>query len=211
MVLPKPTSNTDWGVGNPDFANRVVEPSVAKKQAAWLDDERPPAPLANWLWWNADAWIKYLESKTDAQFVAYDVVIGDTGANPAATHDTLQDAIDDGALGSNLSVLILEDQTIDTTIDMSKSFWRVYCKPGVTFTKGATTVGVKLNAEGLEWFNGRFVGFTAGGDKVFNMPAPAIYNKIVGVRFAAGTDTEIDDSLVPVGKKPVVSQNISEV
>jgi len=45
MPLAKPTAKSNWGVGNPDFANRVVEPSTAKKVAAWLDDERPPAPI----------------------------------------------------------------------------------------------------------------------------------------------------------------------
>jgi len=211
MVLPKPTSNSNWGEGNPDFANRVVEPSVGKKQAAWLDDERPPAPIANWLWYIHDQWIKYLESKTDAQFVAFDVVIGDTATNSAATHDTLQDAVDDGSLGSNVAVIILENQTINTTIDLSKSFWRIYCMPGVTFTKGAAATAVSVNAEGIEWLNGRFVGYTSGGDKVFNCTALGIYGKIIGARFAASTTAAITDSLVAAGKKPVSSQNISEV
>ena len=70
MPLPKPTSQMDWGVGNPDPGNRIVEPSVAKKVQAWNDDERPPAPLMNWLYNNTDEWIKYFESITDELLAA---------------------------------------------------------------------------------------------------------------------------------------------
>lgn len=211
MTLPKPTVKSNWTVGNVDFVNVTIEPSVAKKEAGWAPTERPPAQLMNWLFWIVDQWIKYFESVTDAQFINYDIIIGNTGTNPAATHDTLQDAIDDGAIGSNQSVLITENQTINTTIDMSKSFWRIFCQPGVEFTKGATTAGVSMNAEGIEWQNGRFIGFTTGGDKAITMTALASYCKIIGSRFVVSTDTEVDDTLPTAGKKPVIAQTITEV
>ena len=210
MVLPKPTSKSNWTLGNPNFVNVTVEPGVAKKQAGWEPDERPPAEFLNWLEFNNDEWIKYLESKTDAQFLAYGVVIGNTGTNPAATHDTLQDAIDDGALGSNQSVLITEGQVINTTIDLNKSGWRIRCLPGIVFSKGGTTTGISINADAVEWLDGRVVGFTTGGDKAVNFTASGTYGKVIGSRFAAGTDTEIDDTSAPAGKKPVIAMTISE-
>lgn len=211
MPLPKPTAKSNWTVGNPDFVNTTVEPSVAKKQAGWAPDEKPPAEFFNWLFYITDQWVDYFESITDAQFIAFDVIVGDTGSNPAATHDTLQDAVDDVSLGSNVSVLITEDQTINTTIDLSKSAWRIFCQPGVTFTKGSVTTGISMNATALEWHNGRFVGFTTGGDKAFNFTASGTYGKVIGSRFVVSTDTEVDDSSVPAGTNPVVAQTISEV
>ena len=46
--MAKPTKHTDWTEGNVDQATISVEPSVAKKEAGWLPDERPPREFMNW-------------------------------------------------------------------------------------------------------------------------------------------------------------------
>lgn len=210
MPLAKPTAKSDWGVGNPDFGNRVVEPSTAKKQAAWLDDERPPAPLANWLWHIHDEWIKYLESVTDESETRYDVIVG---AGPAATHATLQDAVNDVALGADLWVRVDDSATIETVITMTKARWHIDFRPGVVYTKGAgaPTECIKMQAEGIVLNYGRFVGWTTGGDKVIEQEAAAEYCSINHTRFGPGTDTEVDQSAVPAGKPGPVSGTITEV
>lgn len=210
-MATKPSGHIGWGVGNPDPANRIVEPSSAKKQTGWNDDEQPPAPFFNWLFFRIHEWLTYFEERTDTFAARYDVIIGDTATDQSATHDTLAEAIADAAVPTDAWVLVKESQTIDTTISMTKARWRIDCKPGVVFTKGAVTTGISMEAEGIEWNGGRFVGFTTAGDKAIAMTVAGEYCKVIGTRFAASTDTEVDDALVPAGKSPVIAQTITEV
>ena len=202
----KPTSQTDWGVGNPDFSNRVVEPSTAKKQAAWLDSERPPAPIMNWLFYNQDAWIKYLEEVTDSFKSEFDIKIG-----AGLDYADLNAAVADGALGSNITVLVVDSATISTVQTLSKSGWRILFKPGVTYTKDTVTECFSIEAANIEILNGRFVGWSGGSDSVFKYTSGGEYGKIIGARFGAGTNQEVDDSAVNVQKVPLIEQTINEV
>jgi hypothetical protein len=208
--MAKPTAKSNWGVSNPDFANRVVEPSAAKKIAAWLDDERPPAPIMNWLFWIHGQWIDYFEGVTDAFAGKYPVVVG-TGAD--ATHATLQDANNDGALGTDLWVLVKEDESLNSAVSLTKARWRVDFAPGVVFSKGggAPTSAISVEAEGIELNYGRFTGWTSGGDSAIKQLAAAEYAKVFASRFGPGTTTEVDQSAVPAGKQGPVSDTITEV
>lgn len=204
-MATKPTKKLDWTT-DADPA-KIEEPIAAKRELGYVANERPTFKSHNWVFHITDQWIKYLEEITDTNVSIYNVIVG---SGDDATHATLQDAVNDGALGTNQWVLVQEDQTINTTISLTKAGWRVDCRPGVTWTKGAATTGISLEASGIEFNNGRFVGYTVAGDKAIAMTAAAEYCKIIGGRFASGTDTEVDDSLVPAGKKPVISQTISE-
>lgn len=208
MPLPKPSTHINWAVGNPDFSLRVVEPSNAKKQAAWLDDERPPAPFFNWLFNTLDEWAKYFESITDEQATVYDAIVGGGGA--AQTHATLQAAVADGALSANARILVRADQSLTGPINLTKAGWRIEFAPGVTFSKNTGTVGLSLEAAGIVIQFGRMTGYTTGGDKAIDMTAAAEYCQILGMRFGPSTDTEVDDTLVPAGKKPRV-ETMTEV
>ncbi len=44
----KPTSKSDWTLGNPDFATVTVEPTAQKKEDGWFPDERPPREFMNY-------------------------------------------------------------------------------------------------------------------------------------------------------------------
>lgn len=209
--MAKPNGHINWGVGNTDPANRIVEPSSAKKTTGWNDDEQPPAPFFNWLFNRLDEWVKYLEQRTDNIAAPYDVVIGDTNVHASATHDTLQAAVDDGTLGSNQKVLILDDYTVNATITLSKAGWRIYFDPGVTYSKGSASTAFQISAADVDIRDGRFAGWSGGSDVVFQYTATADYNKVVGARFGAGTTKEYDDSLVAAGKKPLVAQTMVEV
>lgn len=210
MPLSKPTAQSNWGVGNPDFANRVVEPSTAKKQTAWLDDERPPAPIANWLWYIHDQWIKYFESVTDESETRYDVIVG---AGPGATHATLQAAVNDVVLGADLIVLIQDSAAINTVITLTKARWRIEFKPGVVYSKGsgAPTRCLSMQADGISMSYGRFTGWTAGGDRVIEQTVAGEYCTVLNARFGPSTTIEVDQSAVPAGKTGPVTATISEV
>lgn len=209
--MAKPSSHLDWAVGNADPATNIIEPSSAKKISAWTSDERPPYEFFNWLFYTQHLWNEYFEAQTDAYVGLFDVVVNDTGTDASATHDDLQAAVNDGALGTNLRVLVKENATINTKISLTKAGWRVYFAPGVVFTKGTANVGLSLENDNIEILNGRFVGFTGGSDKAIELTVNADYCKIVGARFAASTNIEVDDSAVGAGKKPVVAQTITEV
>lgn len=206
----KPTKHINWGVGNVDPVNRIVEPADSKKVLGWLDDEQPPAPIFNWLFFVVDAWQHYFESVTDQIANRYDAVVADI-SDPSSTHATLQAAVNDVTLGTDKVILVKNSVTINTMISMTKARWRVFCNPGVVFTRGSVPNGISLEAEGIEFNYGRFVGFTTVGDKAITMTSAAEYCKIIGTRFAPTTDTEVDDTLAPAGKKPVIAQTISEV
>lgn len=210
MPLAKPTEKSDWGVGNGDFANRVVEPSSAKKIAAWLDDERPPAPIMNWLFYIHGQWIDYLESVTDESETRYDVIVG---AGAAATHATLQDAVNDGALGAELWVRIDDSAAINTAITLTKARWRIDFRPGVVYSKGggAPTKCIQIGAEGIEINGGRFTGWTTGGDIVIEQIAAAEYCSVRHSRFGPSTDTEVAFVGITAGKEGPVLGTISEV
>jgi len=205
-MATKPTKQLDWAT-DADPA-KIDEPIAAKRELGYVANERPTFKSHNWIFHITDQWIKYLEETTDTNTSIYTVIVG---SGDDATHATLQDAVNDGTLGTNQWVLIQEDQTINTAISLTKAGWRIHCRPGVVFTRGAASNGISIEAASVEIIDGRFVGYTTGGDKAITMTVAAEYCKVVGSRFAASTDTEVDDSLVPAGKKPVISQTISEV
>jgi len=206
--MAKPSSHLAWGVSNPNPSVNIIEPSPAKKITGWSADERPAYEFMNWLFFRQDEWNKYFESQTDAFQARYGAIIG-TGAD--ATHATLQAANDDGALGSNVWVLVQQPETINTTITLNKAGWRIDFAPGVAYTKGSATTGVQLGADGIEINQGRFIGFSTGGDIAIEQIAAATYCKVIGTRFTVGTDTEVDQSAVPAGKTGPVSDTITEI
>jgi len=208
MPLPKPSTKTNWAVDNIDFANRVIEPTASKKKIAWLDDEEPPAPFFNWLFWIIHQWQEYFESVTDEFITRYDAVIG---SGPAATHATLELALADVALSTDAIVRIDESRTIETTISLTKARWKLEFKPGVVYSKGAATKCFSFEAEGIVLEYGRLVGWSSGGDIAITQLAAAEYCYIRGTRFGPSTTVEVNQDAVPAGKKGPVSDTITEV
>jgi len=208
--MAKPTSHLDWAVGNPNPSLNIIEPSSAKKISAWAADERPPYEFMNWLFFRQDEWNKYFESQTDSFAGKYPVVIG-SGAD--ATHATLQAAVNDVALGTDLWVLVKEGEALNTAISLTKARWRIDIAPGVVYSKGggAPTSAFSVEAEGIEINYGRFTGWTGGSDVVILQNAAAEYAKVFGCRFGASTNSEVDQSAVPAGKKGPITDTISEV
>ena len=61
----KPTSKSDWTLGNPDFATVTVEPTAQKKEDGWFPDERPPREFMNYLFNIPGQWTDYFEAVTN--------------------------------------------------------------------------------------------------------------------------------------------------
>lgn len=76
----KPSSHINWTDG---AASKVQEPTAPKKLIGWEPDERPSNKFMNFLFFNTDEWIKYLEGVTDEILTGagsfFNVVVG-TGA-----------------------------------------------------------------------------------------------------------------------------------
>lgn len=206
--MAKPASHLDWAVGNSDPSTNVIEPSPAKKVSAFSADERPAYEFFNWMFFRQDEWNKYFEAQTDTFQSRYSVIIG-TGVD--ATHATLAAAVADGAVGVDQWVLIRDSLAVTTAISLTKARWRIDFAPGVVYSKSGATIGLSLEAEGIEINNGRFTGFTAGGDIAITQLVGAEYCKVSGTRFGPSTDTEVDQSAVPAGKIGPVSNTITEI
>lgn len=204
--MAKPSTHINWTDG---AASKIQAPTAGRQLTGYVAGDRPPAKEHNWLFHYIDLWNKYFETTTDAivsQLLNYDAIVG---ADPGATHPTLQDAIN--AASAGWRILVLDDETINTRISVNVSSVEIDCKPTVTFTKGADTVGIEISGARVKFRGGRFVGFTVGGDKAFNLIAGADYCKLSDQTFTLNTDTEIDDSAVAAGKKPAVYGQHTEV
>jgi hypothetical protein len=205
--MPKPTSKPAWVPS--DDPTKISEPSSGKKAAGFIALEKPTYQQFNWLLNNISKWIDYFEQVTDQLAAEFNVVVGDTVDDPMATHATLQAAINDVSLGTNVRVLVKEDQAIASTIQMTKNNWRVYFAPGVTFTKSGVTTGIQISASGVEIIHGRFSGFSTSGDVAIEFLAGGNYGRVLYSNFI-NCDTEIDDSAVDAGKRPLIVGTISE-
>lgn len=57
-MVAKPTSYLNWTDG---AAGKVVQPPPAQLLSGWTEGEVPPMEYMNWLFWEADQWIQYLD------------------------------------------------------------------------------------------------------------------------------------------------------
>ncbi len=137
-----------------------------------------------------------------------DAVIGSAAG---CTHTTLALALADSAVTNGMEIVLTASFSLTSTLTISKSV-KIRGLPGVTITKGApATTGLSLDATGITIEGLRFAGYTAGGNVAVSLLATATYCRVRNNNFAAGTDTEVYDALVPAGKKPSVIGNITEV
>ena len=145
MALPKPSTNIDWTDGAP---SKVVEPSAAKKLLGWVALERPPFEYMNFLFFNTDEWIKYLESITDETANNKQVIV-DAGGNGQFT--TLQAAHDDASVVAGSKILVISDLSVDATVNISKNDIEIEFRNGRRLLKGggapaAGFIGMQIQA-----------------------------------------------------------------
>lgn len=199
MALPKPSTNIDWTDGD---AAKVVEPSAAKKLLGWVALERPPFEFMNFLFFNTDEWIKYLESVTDETLNERVRLVDASGGGEFLT---LQAAHDDSLTVSGTKIVIVSDLTLIATTNITKPDIEIDMRPGQRFLKGggapatnftgviigATADRVRLRGMGL----GRAGSFFGGaGDVVIEVAAGA-------------NDVMVDNPLAPAGNTTDILDN----
>jgi len=206
--MAKPASKPDWTVGNPDFATVTQEPSVAKKQAGWLPDERPPREFMNWLPFNMTEWINYFETTTDTLIgkgIDYDAVVGPTG-----THADINEVIADMGVGlpaTNIRVYVNTVLTVVSTQVIDKEGVQLEFHPSAVIAKGAALViGLQINASRVKILGGRFTNFNEVGGKAIDILALGKNCHILNNSFTDSTE-EIADA----GVNNTKTGNIVEV
>lgn len=190
MPLPKPSSKPDWTSANPTVR---TEPSGSKKNSGWATNERPAYQFFNWLFFNIDEWIDYLESVTDA-FVGYQSIYSAfVGTGGLATHASINDAITDVPAGSK--ILVLNSATINTVQSISKNNITVEFKPGVIYTKGTAQYAIQVQADHAKIVDGIFEGFSGGSDAGIRVDNTSDFSKIRDCHFKNCT-VGVDDQSV---------------
>lgn len=166
MPLPKPSTNMDWTDG---AAAKVVEPSAGKKLLGWIALERPPFEFMNFLFFNTDEWVKYLESVTDEQDAKIAAIVD---AGGSGTHTDLQAAHDSAGVVAGSKIIIVSDLVVATTISLSKPDIEYEMRPGFKFRRdgaapaGLTALSIIATADRNRFFGLGFGGTTFEFDEV---------------------------------------------
>lgn len=178
----------------PKFADSVpgtliATPSGAKQDAGWAV-EKPPVQYMNWIHKWTYKWLLFFENRIDALEQEYDVVVNSAAGK--GTHDTLALALADVAVVAGMKVLVMENQTINTSaLTVSKAVEIVF-KPNVGIVKGTSATGLNITAAGTRIRGGKITGFIGAGDKGIVVDAAASRVKIGEVDFS-GNETDVDD------------------
>lgn len=208
MALPKPTTKTDWTDGD---AAKQVEPSAGKKLLGWVALERPPFEFANFLQFNNDEWVKYLESITDETVNARQVIVNAAGNGQFLT---LQAAHDDAGTIPGTKILVTSDLSITATFNVSKNDLEVEFRPGFRLLKAGGAPATNFTGMQIQATADRFRGthlafgkagseFGGAGDLALEVVAGVddafLFNTIFGPGNTAdltdnGTDTVITAS-----------------
>lgn len=204
--MAKPSSKPEWTVGNVDFGTITVEPTATKKEAGWLPDERPPREYMNWLFFNINEWIDYLEGVTDVfatQGNIYDAFIGGGG-----THADVNAWQADPDIANLKNALVISTIAIDVPQVIDNDGCNLDFKANAGFTKNGPTgsdFGIQVDANRIRINNGRFIGFNdVGVDKAIILNGN---NCLVHGCMFNDCDTVIEDN----GNGNVIGTNIEEV
>jgi hypothetical protein len=132
----------------------------------------------------------------------YDLVVG-SGAQ--CDYATLNALVADTTIGPNKRILLIESQTLNTTVNFTQNYWAIEAIPGITLTNGTAGTGLEASAQGLTFQNLRFVGFTTA----ISFQSAGTYGRVLFCWFNTCT-TLVDTSSASPGKLPEVIGNISE-
>lgn len=186
MALPKPGSHIDWTDG---AASKVEEPIVSKKLLGFVSDERPDPKHHNWLWYQLDAWVKYLESVTDEFGLSKTVLVG-TGF-----FASIQAAHDDADTVPGTKIIVLEDQALAATVNITKANIEIELRSNVTLSDAGAGTGLNVgsSADGFKLKGGRVAGFSDPGDIGIEIAADADFCMLRDIRFSSN-DTDIEEN-----------------
>ena len=200
--MAKPTSTPDWTLGNPSFGTVTVEPSAGKKLTGWSPSERPPAEFINWLFFNTDEWIKYLDGEVDlllAGKLEYDAIVGVGG-----THADLATLMADPLAGSTIkNVLITDPQTLTASVTFDEDDMTFTFTPKAVLADGGAGTGIIVDAERVRILRVRMINFTT---EAISVLGTAKYTMIHECFFASNTATITD-----AGIQTSLNANIEEL
>lgn len=201
--MEKPSEYIDWMPNNSvddEEPRKIIEPSSEKKLAGWQKNERPPNQQFNWFWQRVGNWLRFFDKSTKQ----YDATVGST---PDCTHTALGLALED--VGVDSTILMRNGEVLGAGITISKPGVRIYAMPGVTLHRNDPDDGIEdaitCEVAGVEIHGLRFNGFGTG----IKLVDGADYCRIMNCNFY-DCDTEVDDSGVAAGRKPVVFGSITE-
>lgn len=147
-------------------------------------------------------WLKF----SAKQFNPYQATIG-AGGN--CTHATLALALADANVTTYSRILLRDNITGGASpLTLTKAGWQIDCAPGVTWAKGVATKALIFDAANISVQGLTFSGFSTGGDIAVQLSANGGYGRVQNCKFIS-CDTEVDDSAVTAGQKPVVLGNFS--
>lgn len=203
--MAKPASKPSWTVGNPSFGTVTVEPSSGKKLNGWTASERIPFQFLNWLFFNINEWITYLEEQVDLVASSksnYDAIVGTGG-----THSDLASLMADVNIAAKKNIMVVSPQTITAPVVINQDDMKFDFKPQAFIAKGpGANIGVQITGKRVKFSNCRFLNFNTAGDKAMQLSAAAQWCMVWGCYFL-NCDTSIED----LGPSNVLTMNIEEV
>lgn len=123
-VTSPPASNADWTVGNSSFGSVTIEPTSGKKTTGWTPAERPSPQFMNWLFYNQDQWIKYLNSlgvNHEYRIAANETSIGSLGTASSVSASNAGHVIATGTnVQAQLDELDLFAKDVENAISQGK-------------------------------------------------------------------------------------------
>lgn len=199
MALPKPSTNMDWTDGD---AAKQVEPSAGKKLLGWVALERPPFEYMNFLFYNTDLWVKYLESITDETANNRQVIVNASGDGQFTD---LQSAHDDAGTVAGTKLLVTSDLSIDTKISITKADIEIEFRNGKRLLKGGgapatnfTGIEIGATADRVRMKHCGFgrAGslFSGAGDVALDIIAGATDVFVDNPIFGPGNTTDLQDN-----------------
>jgi len=151
-TLIRPTSKTDWTDG---AAAKQVEPSAAKKLTGWVALERPPFEFMNFLFFNTDQWVKFLEQDNENIVIA--------GATPTAAPERsttiLVDAtaanhtvnLPDATINSGVRLRVVKTDATANTVTLD-AFSTQTINGALTQVINNQFTALTVISDGTEWF-----------------------------------------------------------
>lgn len=205
--MARPASKPDWAFNNPNFAQRVIEPTAQKKQRGWDASERPPSEFMNWLFNNISEWIEHFD-ETNASAVTlrqtFDAILGGTGS----THVDLNAVMSDAALpAQDLRILIAGPQVFAATQIINKDGVEIFGTPGGTMSRGGNTVtGIQVENNRVKIRDCRFLNWDRPAGAAIKLTGASKNCLIVDNSFHDVSGDVVDD-----GENNIIANNIIEV
>lgn len=178
----KPSSKLDWTTSNPAVR---TEPTGSKKNTGFGIGERPARETVNWMFYNVDEWIDYLEEVTDGFGSYFNAIVGPNH------YADLNAAV--AAVGAGSRILVLASATINTIQVISKNSLTIEFQPGVVYTKGTASSALQIQADHVKIVGGQFYNFSGVSDAAILIDPAADFTKIRDCHFRTCT-TDVTDN-----------------